>query len=68
MGFFSSGKSWSTQAHSTSSRRVRRESAEIIARHKRQNRKAQQAKARRKAHNKKFGRGPGIVCGWAADD
>lgn len=46
-----------------------KQSAEIIARHKRLDKKARKAKARRKAENLRYGRrGRGIVCGWAADD
>lgn len=40
----------------------------ILARHARQEAEAKAAKKARKAHNKKFGRGPGIVCGWASQD
>lgn len=63
MGLFSSSKSWGAQAARGGPRD--RKSREIIARHAKQAKKEKKAKQRRKAHNKKFGRGPGIVCGWA---
>ena len=47
---------------------TRAQARAIRARHARQEAAAKAAKKARKAHRQKFGRGPGIVCGWADQD